>query len=361
MLQSGSDIVDFSGREAQSGGLSPSRAPRGHNPLHATLPPVLPAARRAPPATTSPARQRSAPSKSPGEDFAQALREQLREKNRSLLKKPRRTRSSPVWLPKKNPLSERTIQRVKTLMDAYTIHGQVTWSAYEEIALKLGNRPDAGTYMLFGKFSNESTGTVDIPTALRLLFPHIDHRDLNTVHRQIQNQSTGETVKESSDWRDKYDPDELEDLINLFSLYSQQAVSPKDSPKDSPRDAPPSPVSGPQNTFGAHCRPPAPALPNLSKSKSPVTAHGHPKGSHSKGGPAEHSGPPVNAEFAGGFTKAQVRACFAPDTVPDDWIEEVFRGVEGGRLGLEAFAIMMEQALSRRSEPLGDLKLYFQP
>jgi hypothetical protein len=65
--------------------------------------------------------------------------------------------------------------------------------------------------------------------------------------------------------------------------------------------------------------------------------------------------------LSSGFTKAQVRACFAPDTVPDDWIEEVFRGVEGGRLGLEAFAIMMEQALSRRSEPLGDLKLYFQP
>ncbi len=37
-------------------------------------------------------------------------------------------RSSPVWLPKKNPLSERTIQRVKTLMDAYTIHGQVSVS-----------------------------------------------------------------------------------------------------------------------------------------------------------------------------------------------------------------------------------------
>eukprot|EP00667_Euglena_gracilis_P012903 EG_transcript_13287 len=329
--------------------VSPKRQPRPRNPLHACSLPVLTPKRGSSGAKADPGRAPRSRSvgdpRHSGNEYARQLLEELRRRNKARLAKPEPVKKEAVWLPKKTPLSEATIRKVKQLFDVHSFHGQIGWNAFEDMSLKMGFRPDAGLQHLFSKFANENTGTVDTFMALRLLFPHIDPKTLAAIHKQLQHSTTGEDVMESKDWRDRYDEEALEDLLHLYNMYTRQPAPMEPGPA-SPRLS--------AATFGAHCK----NLPAIVDTKGSSPQHAQ---SARLNDVREARFRVESVSTPAGITKAQIRASFPPESIPDDWIEELFHAAEGATaLTLEMFAVAMEQTLTRKREPQGNLRLYFQ-
>eukprot|EP00668_Euglena_longa_P014799 GGOE01018826.1.p1 GENE.GGOE01018826.1~~GGOE01018826.1.p1 ORF type:complete len:331 (-),score=83.02 GGOE01018826.1:253-1245(-) len=308
------------------------RQPRPHNPLHfCSLPLLTP--KRSGGVGAGGGRSRSAVNaRRTGQECANQLLEELRRRNKARLSRPEPLKKEPVWHPKKTPLSEATIRKIKQLFDVHSFHGQIGWMAFEDMSLKLGFRPDSGLQHLFSKFANENTGTVDTFMALRLLFPHINSKTLAGIHKQLQHSATVEDVMEAKDWRDRYDEEALEDLLQLYYMYAKQPVREEPAPRRSAA------------TFGAHCK----NLPAISDGPKTVRL----------GDDSPRTDP---GTAPSGITMAQIRTCFSQESIPDDWIEDLFQAGNGSRfITLEMFAMAMEHTLTRKREPQGNLKLYFQ-
>jgi hypothetical protein len=273
-----------------------------------------------------------APESAPG----QRLRQTLRDRNRARHPRPWPPDMDPVWQTKKAALPEPTIRQLRRLLAIHAPRGHIDYPSLEEMATRMGFPPDAKMQFLFSRFADAATGSIDLLSALRLLFPQTDPTSLPSVLEQVVREPTKKTAQ-NNDWHELYDAEGLSDLMALFRLYAQQPGG--DDPDDTPlteRQHNSARIS--PGRVRAARRASRGGLANRRRSTLPC--------------PEVAQGPAIRW--------AQVRACFPETEVPDDWIDELFRDSENGRLTLDAFAMAMEPVLVRHREPQPSVRLCFQ-
>jgi hypothetical protein len=270
-----------------------------------------------------------APESAPG----QRLRQTLRDRNRARHPRPWPPDMDAVWQIKKAPLPEPTVRRLRELLAIHAPRGRIDYRSLEEMATRMGFPPDAKMQFLFSRFANRATGSIDLLSALRLLFPQTDPSTLPSVLEQLG--EPADKTAQKNDWRQHYDAAGLSDLMALFRLYAQQPGG--DDPDDTLRTEHQhnsSKIS--PGRIRASRRLTRPGLATHQRSTQPQTEIAQ--------GPA--------------IWWAQVRACFPKSEVPDDWIDELFRDGDNGRLTLDRFAMAMKPVLVRPQERLPTVPLH---
>jgi hypothetical protein len=329
--------------------------------------------------------------KGPFENVGNEFRKQQRGMNANKLRA-RPVKMEPVWHDKTRtrlPIPEAECHRAKSLIDTHSYNGLIGWSGIEEVARKLGIRPDVGMYSLFERLDNEHSGSLDFVRAFRVLYPQIQPQDLKKVLHEMQRLSTGPESLVTSDWMAKYDASHIEELISIYNLYVSQG---NHGAKDMP------PYCALPQAFAEHSEeggtseqapktlPPLVAAnsiqhrrPSQAEPKSPV--HSNPRsfrGAQKRGSVGQMAQIPSqpgsfrielgsdkqeSERLDVGITRAQLRACIPEESIPDDWIDEVFHSHDRDKdnhLSLEEFAAIMEDAYVQESHAKQELKLYFQ-